>query len=76
MNYLVRFAAITFLVLISSIPVSAANEKPALSKERHEVVRLLAADLLAGLNPAEVTTPQTSSLTDRLKASAWALKQW
>jgi hypothetical protein len=57
---------------------SAAEKKPTPRQDRHEIVQIMAGELLAGLNPKTgVSKPKpTPTLARRLRKSAWELKTW
>lgn len=54
----------------------AGDKAVALDQDRRNVVRLLAGELLSGLNPKEETARVPASISSKLKTSAWELKQW
>ena len=76
MKHLARFAAITVMIFMPSLALSAAGKKQTNQNDRQKVVRMMAAELLAGLNPTKAEDQERPALSDQLTASAWALKQW
>lgn len=70
-----RFVACILLCLIPSVSV-AADKKTTPRQDRHEIVRIMADELLAGLNPKNKVLKSKPTLSTRLKESAWELKQW
>ena len=70
-----RLVVCVLLCLFPAVS-GAADKKPTSLQDRHEIVRIMAGELLAGLNPKiEISKPK-STLSGRLKKSAWELKQW
>ena len=70
-----RFVACMLLCLFPAVS-AAADKKPTPRTDRHEIVRIMADELLAGLNPKNKVSKSKPTLSTRLKKSAWELKQW
>jgi len=70
-----RFVIAAVLICLVSPLATAAEKTTTARADRHEVVRLMAQDLQRGLSQS--AAPQTqNSFADRVKQSAWELKQW
>ena len=70
-----RLVACVLLCLFPAVS-AATDKKPTPRQDRHEIVRIMAGELLAGLNPKTEISKPKSTLSGRLKKSTWELKQW
>lgn len=71
-----RLFVLFSLAFLNATWAHASEKLPASDEARHVVIRQMADDLLRGLNPQNHPSNEQQSLTEKLKKSAWELKQW
>ena len=71
-----RLFVLFSLAFLNATWAHASEKLPASDEARHVVIRQMADDLLRGLYPQNHPSNEQQSLTEKLKKSAWELKQW